>query len=162
MKPAGLLPFVLLFIFTSCTAKYIIKPNDLKDVTSLKQLSEKEEAVVILKSGKEIDAKNIIIAPDSTSLINSETKKLDSYQTESILKIIFTDSWQGAKDGFTVGFIMGAIPGMIAGLPNDKLGPVAGALVLGGTFGLAGGLSGTVLGAIIGSEKVYYIKNPGK
>jgi len=158
MKSIFFLPVILLSILIGCSNSYIIKPDHDEDIITLNRLSTEDEAIVTLTNGNEIEAKNIIMAPDSTSLINLETQASACYRTDEISNVHFIQRWKGALNGFGIGFLSGALPGIVIGLANDLMDPALGAVAVGGSLGIAGGVIGAVIGVLVGNKDIYYIK----
>ncbi len=157
MKPIFFLPIFFLLV-TGCSSIYFVNPENASETTVLNQLSKKSDATVILKDRTEFSARDIIIKSDSVSFEDLKSEQVLFYPTGNVLGVKFLDRMQGLLEGFKGGFLAGGGLGFILGLPNDKLGPVAGALVLGTISGVAIGITSSIFGYLIGSETIYYIK----
>jgi len=160
--------FLLIFVFGCAHTHHLPQDSPADEFSEVnKKLSNKEVAIFLADDSRQIEAKNVHIAPDSVSYLDIRTDNRSRIATHNVNKIIHAKYGKGALEGFGLGVLAGsAIFGssiLIALSHGDnseaagfeRLGILATGLALGG---IAVFISPFV-GAAKGSQDIY-ILNP--
>ena len=152
-----------LSVATSCSSSFNVSNEPAPDKYSFAQVNEnaKDHSVTIwTMQGEEIRATDLFVRDDSTTFLQSATKKTITIATSSIETIIIKNAGAGAIDGLIPGAIIGVPAGwlfgsLVAGLDdrNGVDGPSA-AGVFAGTAAL-----GAIVGATIGHTEEYIFQS---
>lgn len=146
-----------------CSSSYDVGNEPAPDKYSFAQVNENanDQSVTIWTiQGEEIRATDLFVRGDSTTFLQSTTKKRIAVATSSVERIAIKNAGAGAIDGLIAGAIVGVPAGWLFGSAvaslNDKNGvdgPAA-AIVFGGTAVL-----GAVVGGLIHHTDVYIFQS---
>ena len=148
--------FVLVICFTnlSCFATYYkSKSSDSQRYYSnINSTSKRYDGTVYLINGESFDVENIVVTPDSTTWIDSNTSNKISVKTSDINKFEFKNHLIGGIGGFVIGFLVGLTLGYVGDIISEGEASYG---ILGGVL-LGSGL-GLLIGGGLGDRKEYII-----
>ena len=165
MKAVIVISLMLTPTLMGCAHNYTVRPTEPEDYTSLNQRALQKQAIVTLMDGRTVPADKLRFAPDSTSWIDPNTRKVMTVRTTGVSNIRFVRRGKGALQGFGIGLLGGAVGGAIIGIAisdesaDAPFTPGAAPFTVGIFFGGVGGLIGIPIGAAIGSKDVYHIQS---
>jgi hypothetical protein len=167
MKAVIFLFLMLTPMLVGCTHNYTVRPTRSEHYASLNQHALRKQAIVTLMDGKKFHADKLRFAPDSTSWVDPNTRRVIAVQTTEVSDVRFVRRGAGALEGLGLGLLGGALTGAIIGFADGDDPPesflsftaeekaVIGGVLLGGV----GGLLGLPIGAAVGSKDVYRIEH---
>ncbi len=176
----------LVLVLTGCTT---VKTVDLSDSTaeesvsvkgsrtvsyaSVNKRAQRKKAHVRLADGRTLKVARLQVTRDSTSWLDSGTRRFETVATADIKEIRFVKHGKGALEGLGGGLLMGAAFGAILGFAGGDDPPcqsgtwfcwrfTAGEKAAFGAvaLGAVGGLLGVLTGAGVGSNETYHFSAP--
>lgn len=125
-----------------------------------------QSAKIILKSGEEFNAENVLTTRDSINFTEVRgILKIDTFPVDKVKTASYTSRWKGVFPGMKIGFASLSILGYLIGKniteqagghPENRESQELGGFVLGIMTGL---ITGSIVGYIVGYD-VHYQFNP--
>jgi hypothetical protein len=145
---SDLLPLVIVFLLIGCSSTYRVSSPE----EANRKIGQRD-AKVVLTSGREYDARTILVRNDSISFIDGMSNEIQVVPTTDVLSIQTADRWGGALEGLMLGGLGGGVAGFALGSISSK-GDQRGLGVALATFGgiAIGSVSGLIWGVLEGHQ----------
>jgi hypothetical protein len=165
MKPIILL-VILSCAVVGCTTTRTLGTDGASSFLQLNAQAGKRTATVALTDGRQIRAKYLHMAPDSTSWFDPESGRLVRIATPQVQEVRFTSRGRGALEGALIGAAIGAISGslLLAVIYEPCtgwcVGPDFSGWAIVGATAILGLPIGAVAGTAAGSRRKYMLEAP--